>query len=60
MNDPAAAICGCVRSGTPSMSLRNAIPCQCTVVGAGSPLATATRSTSPLRARIVGPGIWSP
>src|SRR5262245_66389923 len=45
--------------GTPSMSLRSATPCQCTLVEAGSRLSTSTRIRSPARARISGPGAAS-
>src|SRR6266508_691355 len=46
--------------GTPSMSLRRATPCQCTVVSTGSWLIKSTRSRSPARARRSGPGRLSP
>ena len=40
----------------PSMSLRTAMPCQCTDVGCSRRLARVTASSSPTLARISGPG----
>ena len=56
---PPAAIGSWVTPGTPSMSLRSAMPCQWTLVSSGSRLSTATRSRSPAVARISGPGTLS-
>ncbi len=49
-----------VAGAAPSMSLRNAMPCQCKDVGESSRLETVTASSSPMLARISGPGIVSP
>ena len=59
-NAPPAAIGSWVTPSTPSMSLRSAMPCQCTLVSLGSWLSTVTRSRSPAVARIRGPGTLSP
>ena len=55
-NSLPGAIGRCVIPGTPSMALGGASPCQCTVVPSGSPFSTCTRSRSPARSRISGPG----
>ena len=49
-----------VAGSTPSMSLRSAIPCQCTDVGSLSRLWTVIASSSPMLARISGPGMVLP
>ena len=49
-----------VRCGTPSMALRTRTPCQWTVVSSGSRFWTRTRTRSPWRTRISGPGILPP
>ena len=54
------AIGAWVIPGTPSMSLRRATPCQCTLVSAGRRLSTATLSRSPAVVRSRGPGTESP
>src|SRR6185369_1704571 len=58
-SDP--ALIGCwVIMGTPSASLRNAMPCQCTLVSWDNRLTTVTLSPSPAETRIGRPGIRPP
>lgn len=47
---------GCWVTRVPSMSLRSATPCQCTLVGCGIRLVNVARTVSPLFTRITGPG----
>ena len=59
-NSAPALTPGCVRPGTPSMSLRTWRPCQCRVVGVGRWLARVTARVSPAVIRISLPGSRSP
>src|SRR6516164_796324 len=49
-----------VAGSAPTISLRSVMPCQCTDVGLSSRFETATTSSSPMRARISGPGMVLP
>ncbi|CFS60975.1 Uncharacterised protein [Mycobacterium tuberculosis] len=49
-----------VAGSVPSISLRSAMPCQCTDVGSPRRLVTETTISSPTVARISGPGMVLP